>query len=100
MEYPCYGTPMPAVEHPCCVCGKWGKYFKSLDVDILSPVVVRKYICGMLKVKYVCRSCTAECVNCGQMVIGQQRRMFKDKCNRCFKELNKTGNSYKRKEIK
>ena len=89
--------PRHDVENPCCVCGKWGSHFKEFDTSKLSPVVIRKYVCGSLHVKYLCHLCTAQCSCCHSTVISQQCKLFNDKCHVCMKDVAKSMKSYKRK---
>lgn len=89
--------PRHYAENPCCVCGKWGVHFSTLDQTKLSPIVVRKYVCGLLDQKYVCGFCIAKCSSCHCSVIHQQCRLFNQKCVQCLKDFTKSKNTYKRR---
>ena len=72
-------------EKPCCLCGDW---FGPADIFVFDESVLhkdirRRFICGSLKEKFLCRGCQTRCDGCKQRIIYQQKRQYHGRCLPC-----------------
>jgi hypothetical protein len=72
-------------EVPCSLCGDWVATKKAfvLDEDLLHKDIVRRFICGTLKEKFICSGCRSKCNTCQGNIIYHQKREHSGMCLQC-----------------
>ncbi len=55
----------------------------ALNALLLHKDILRKYICGTLKEKFLCSACRTKCDKCGGNVVYHQKREHCGMCLQC-----------------